>query len=93
MGSDLDPQPFDLGPGIRHRGAGLASLKAFGEQVDLSRALFFGTRDFVVRGAHPRMGRMRTGLFAFLFRNGRRITDRFNLPPERTFEIGREIKI
>ncbi len=74
-------------------GVALAELKAFGEQVDLSGALFFGTRDFVVRGSHPKMGRMRTGLFAFLFQNGRRITDRFNLPPDRTFEIAREIKI
>ena len=74
-------------------GVGLAELKAFGEKVDLSQALFFGTRDFVVRAEHPKMGRMRTGLFAFLFRNGRRITDRFNLPPDRTFEIAREIKI
>ena len=74
-------------------GTGLEELTAFGEKVDLSGALFFGTRDFVVRAKHPRMGRMRTGLFAFLFRNGRRITDRFNLPPDRTFEIAREIKI
>ena len=74
-------------------GVGLKELTAFGEKVDLSGALFFGTRDFVVRAQHPRMGRMRTGLFAFLFRNGRRITDRFNLPPDRTFEIAREIKI
>ena len=74
-------------------GAGLTELTAFGEQVDLSEALFFGTRDFVIRGPHPKMGRMRTGLFAFLFRNGRRITDRFNLPADRTFEIAREIKI
>ncbi len=74
-------------------GVGLADLKDFGEKVDLSGALFFGTRDFVVRGSHPKMGKTRTALFAFLFRNGRRITDRFNLPPDRTFEIAREIKI
>ncbi len=74
-------------------GAGLADLHEFGDKVDLSEALFFGTRDFVVRGPHPVMGPMRTGLFAFLFLNGRRIPDRFNLPPDRTFEIAREIKI
>ncbi len=74
-------------------GAGLEELKAFGEKVDLSQALFFGTRDYVTRDAHPVMGGWRTSLFAFLFRNGVRITDRFNLPADRTIEIAREIKI
>ena len=74
-------------------GAGLEGLTAFSEQVDMSNALFFGTRDYVLRGECARMGAMRVGLFAFLFRNGRRITDRFNLPSDRTFEIAREIRI
>ncbi len=78
----------DLGAGLKEK-----TLAAFGEEVDLSNALFFGTRDYVIRGECARMGKMRVGLFAFLFRNGRRITDRFNLPPDRTFEIAREIKI
>ena len=74
-------------------GAGLDDIPAFGKKVDLSGALFFGTRDYVTRDKRPVMGRLRTSLFAFLFRNGERITDRFNLPAERTIEIAREIKI
>jgi KUP system potassium uptake protein len=73
--------------------ATIAGLKEFTAQVDLSNAVFFGTRDFVVRSDHPAMGRWRTSLFAFLFRNGMRITDRFNLPPDRTLEIARQIAI
>ena len=73
--------------------AGLEGLEGFGEAVDMSHAVFFGTRDFVGRDEHPKMGRWRTSLFAFLFRNGVRITDRFHLPPDRTVEIAREIKI
>ena len=72
---------------------GLCELTGFGDEVDLSDALFFGTRDYVTRDKHPVMGRFRTSLFAFLFRNGERITDRFNLPTDRTVEIAREIKI
>ena len=74
-------------------GEELCNLTAFGEKVDLSKALFFGTRDYVRRDKHPAMGGLRTSLFSFLFRNGVRITDRFNLPPDRTIEIAREIKI
>ena len=74
-------------------GAALCELTAFGDKVNLSQALFFGTRDYVTRSRHPAMGGLRTSVFAFLFRNGIRITDRFNLPADRTIEIAREIRI
>ena len=73
--------------------AGLSDLEGFDRKVDLSKALFFGTRDYVTCAGDHRMSRWRTGLFAFLFRNGVRITDRFNLPAQRTFEIAREVEI
>ena len=74
--------------------ASLTALPGFCDDVDLSDAVFFGTRDFVTRHAHePAMSRWRTALFAFLFRNGARITDRFNLPPHQTVEIARQIDI
>ncbi len=74
--------------------AGLEGLEGFGDQVDLSHAIFFGTRDFIARDERkPAMARWRTQLFSFLFRNGERITDRFNLPPGRTVEIARQIEI
>ena len=73
--------------------AGLEELEGFDRKVDLTNANFFGSRDYVVCRAHHGMGRWRGELFAFLFRNGVRITDRFNLPADRTFEIAREVVI
>ena len=74
-------------------GAGLAELEGFDRKVDLSDALFFGTRDYVAVDKRHRMSAWRIALFSFLFRNGVRITDRFNLPADRTIEIAREVKI
>jgi KUP system potassium uptake protein len=72
----------------------LAELDGFGDKVDLSNAIFYGNRDFVTRDPkNPALSRWRTGLFAYLFRNGARITDRFNLPPKRTVELARQIEI
>ena len=74
--------------------SGLSEIDGFRRDVDLSHASFFGTRDFVTRSTeHPAMSGWRTALFAFLFRNGARITDRFNLPTDRTVEIARQIEI
>jgi len=74
--------------------AALKDLPGFGDDVDLSDAVFIGARDLVSRDAeHPSMAAWRTNLFGFLFRNGMRITDRFNLPPNRTLEIARHIEI
>jgi KUP system potassium uptake protein len=74
--------------------AALKDLPGFGEDVDLSDAVFIGARDLVSRDKdHPSMAAWRTNLFGFLFRNGMRITDRFNLPPNQTLEIARHIEI
>jgi KUP system potassium uptake protein len=73
---------------------GIAGLTDFGEKVDMSDALFFGTRDFITRAdERPHMARWRTSLFAFLYRNGVRTPDLFDLPPDRTVEIARQIEI
>jgi KUP system potassium uptake protein len=75
-------------------GTALAELDGFGEKVDLSTAAFYGNRDFVKRAPKsPALSRWRTGLFAYLFRNGARMTDRFNLPADRTVELARQIEI
>jgi KUP system potassium uptake protein len=73
--------------------AGLSDLEGFDRKVDLSDAIFLGSRDYVTCGKRRHMSAWRANLFAFLFRNGVRITDRFNLPPDRTLEIAREIEI
>jgi KUP system potassium uptake protein len=74
--------------------AALAELDGFGDKVDLSAAAFYGNRDFVIRDSKsPTLSRWRTALFAYLFRNGARMTDRFNLPADRTIELARQIEI
>ena len=62
--------------------------------VDLTDAIYFGSRDQVV---HPKSGkrvrRWRLALFAFMFRNSLRVSDLFNLPPRNLLEIGRQVEI
>ena len=72
----------------------LKCLEGFGDEIDLDEANYFAARDFVVRCKdRPAMAVWRTKIFAFLFRNGARTPDRFDLPPERTIEIARQIEI
>jgi len=72
----------------------LRELPRLCDEIDLSQAVYFGARDFVGRDTtHPSMSLWRTSLFAFLYRNGMRITDRFNLPTAQTVEIARHVEI
>jgi KUP system potassium uptake protein len=72
----------------------LKDLSGFCDDVDVSNAVFIGARDFVdCDKTHPSMARWRVSLFSFLYRNGMRITDRFNLPAGQTIEIARHIEI
>jgi KUP system potassium uptake protein len=72
----------------------LKDLPGFCDDVDVSKAVFIGARDFIARDkAHAAMARWRISLFSFLYRNGMRITDRFNLPPGQTIEVARQIEI
>lgn len=57
------------------------------------QAVFFATRDFVVPARHSVLSRWRLALFAYLYRNAARVTDRFNLPQERTVEIARQVRL
>ena len=73
--------------------AALDSITTLPEAVNLEKAVFFGTRDLVTPGRHPMLTKWRYSLFAFLFRNAVRVTDRFNLPPERTVEVARQVRL
>ena len=73
--------------------AALEAITTLPDAVDLDKAVFFGTRDLVMPGSHPALTKWRYGLFAFLYRNAVRITDRFNLPPERTVEVARQVRL
>lgn len=62
--------------------------------MDIEHAIYFGTRDLVVR--RPGSRRLCFGqlqLFAFLYRNAVKMVDRFNLPPGSVLELARLIPI
>ena len=72
----------------------LAAIKTLPGAVDLEHAVFFGTRDLVApRRHHSTFARLRYELFAYLYRNAVRVTDRFNLPIERTVEVARQVPL
>ncbi len=73
--------------------AALDSITTLPDAVRLDSAVFFGTRDLVTPGRHPALTKWRYSLFAFLYRNAVRVTDRFNLPPERTVEVARQVRL
>lgn len=73
--------------------AALKDLKGLPAAVDLDRAVFFGSRDMVTAAPHSTLNRLRIDLFAFLYRNAVRASDRFKLPPDRTIEVARQIKL
>jgi KUP system potassium uptake protein len=73
--------------------AALHVLETCGELEERKNAVYFGTRDVVLIDKHSVLGRWRAYVFAVLYKNATRLIDRFNLPPERTVEISRLIKL
>jgi KUP system potassium uptake protein len=72
----------------------MASAKASGCPLNLDDAVFFAARDEVVRGkTQRRLPGWRRMLFAFMYRNAVRSSDRFDLPPDRFLEIGRQVEL
>ena len=68
--------------------------KELGCPVRLDDAVYFAARDEVVRSQkHPRLWPWQRMLFAFMYRNAVRASDRFDLPPERFLEIGRQVRL
>ena len=71
----------------------LAMLPGLPRSLAMDKAIFFGTRDLVLAGRHSALSKLRLGLFAFLFRNAVRASDRFNLPPGRAMEVSRQVLV
>ena len=72
----------------------MASAKAEGCPLNLDEAVFFASRDEVVRGkTQRRLPGWRRMLFGFMYRNAVRSSDRFDLPPDRFLEIGRQVEL
>jgi len=74
--------------------AALKQVAGLDPEVDLDHAVYFGTRDIVVRRAGSTvLSHGRLQVFAFLFRNAVKVVDRFSLPPRSVVEIARLIEI
>jgi KUP system potassium uptake protein len=72
----------------------LRQAKDRGCPADLSKAVYFASRDEVVRAKKgARILRWRLPLFAFMFRNAVRSSDLFNLPADKFLEVGREVEL
>jgi len=72
----------------------LQQAKGLDPSIDLDKAVFVATRDLVVHRPGSKVLRQgRLGLFAFLYRNAVKATDRFSLPAHSVLEIARQIEI
>jgi KUP system potassium uptake protein len=74
--------------------AALANAREKGCMINLDDAVYFASHDQVVRSkTRPRLAAWRRILFAAMYRNAVRPPDRFDLPPEKFLEIGRQIAL
>jgi KUP system potassium uptake protein len=72
----------------------LQRAQGIDQPIDLDKAVFVASRDLVVHKPGSRVLRQgRLGLFAFLYRNAVKATDRFSLPPQNVVEIARQIEV
>jgi KUP system potassium uptake protein len=72
----------------------LKAIKGLDPSIDLEHAVYFGTRDQVVRKPGSKvLGHGQLMLFAFLYRNAVKVVDRFHLPAQNVVEIARLIAI
>ena len=71
----------------------LRLLKEKGLIIDLKNATYFLGRESVVITKNTGMSPLRETLFEFLGRNSARATKYFNLPSDKVFEIGSQIKL
>jgi KUP system potassium uptake protein len=74
--------------------AALVSAQEKGCLINLDDAVYFASHDEVVRRkTSPRLSAWRRMLFAAMYRNAVRAPDRFDLPPDKFLEIGRQIAL
>jgi KUP system potassium uptake protein len=74
--------------------AALDRARENGCMINLDDAVYFASHDQVVRSkTRPRLAAWRRMLFAAMYRNAVRAPDRFDLPPDKFLEIGRQIAL
>jgi KUP system potassium uptake protein len=74
--------------------AALHTAKLQGCSIDLAKAVYFSTRDRVLRDRNQRhLWRWQVPIFSFLYRNAVRAVDIFNLPPQNFVELSRQVEL
>jgi len=68
-------------------------VKQKGVEIDLKNAIYFLGRESVVITKDTGMSPLRETLFDFLGRNSARVSKYFNLPSDKVFEIGSQIRL
>jgi KUP system potassium uptake protein len=74
--------------------AAMAHAKEQGCPLEADDVVYFGAHDEVVQSkTRPRLPAWQRLLFAFMFRNAVRTSDRFVLPPEKFLAVGRQVAL
>jgi KUP system potassium uptake protein len=74
--------------------AALRAAKTHGCPIDLSKAVYFSSRDQVIRDQKQRhLRRWQLPIFSLMFRNSVRAVDIFNLPPQNFVELSRQVEL
>lgn len=74
--------------------AAMAHIKDQGCPMEANDVVYFAARDEVVRSeTAPRLPTWQRLLFAFMFRNAVRTSDRFVLPPDKLLEVGQQVAL
>ncbi len=74
--------------------AALACAREQGCPLNLDDAVYIAAHDEVVRSpTRPRLTAWRRVLFSVMYRNAVRVPDRFDLPPDKFIEVGRQIAL
>lgn len=71
----------------------LGRLSCFTSANDSETAVYFSTRDIVDGNEKTIIDKLRFHIFSFLFKNAVRASDRFILPPDRSFEFARHLTL
>lgn len=68
-------------------------LNKSGINIDINKTTFFLGRELLVAKEKYGITRLRKKLFILLSRNSQRVTEYFNIPNDRVFEVGSQIEI
>lgn len=71
----------------------IEALNSKGIEININKTTFFLGRELIVAKEKYGFTRLRKKLFILLSRNSQRVTEFFNIPNDRVFEVGSQIEI